>query len=153
MTNHSIVAIQFIKIFFMQFFMDSFRLFLISSVSTGSLLFLPFFVPIFGWNAPWMFPIFLKRSLVFPLLLFSSIIKHCSLKKAFVSLLAIFWNSAFNWMYLSLSPLLFPYSSTSCKAYSDNHFAFLLFFFFDMVLFTISFTTLWTCVHSSSGTL
>ena len=32
-----------------------------------------------------MFPIFLNRSLVFPLLLFSSIIKHCSLKKAFLN--------------------------------------------------------------------
>ena len=133
--------------------MYSFHLFLISSVSTRSLPFLPFIVPIFGWNAPWMFPIFLKRSLVFPLLLFSSIIKHCSLKKAFLSLLAIFWNSAFNWMYLSLSPLLFPHSSTICKAYSDNHFAFLLFFFFGMVLFTASCTVLWTSVHSSSGTL
>jgi len=45
-------------------------------------------VPIFGLNAPLIFPIFLKRSLVFPLLSFSSIIKHCSLKKTFLSLLA-----------------------------------------------------------------
>ena len=79
-----------------------------------------------------MFPIFLKRSLVFPFLLFSSIIKHCSLKKALFSLLAILWNSVFNWMYLSLSPLLFAslLSLVICKASSDNHFAFLLFFFF-----------------------
>ena len=99
--------------------------------------------------------IFLKRSLVFPLLLFSSIIKHCSLKKAFLSLLAVLWNSAFNRMYLSLSILLstFLHSSTIRKASSDNHFAFLLFFFFGMALFTASWTILRTSVHSSSGTL
>ena len=107
------------------------------------------------WNTPLMFPIFLKGSLVFPLLFLSSIIKHCSLKKAFLSLLAIFWNSVFNWMYLSLSLLLFASlcSSTICKASSDNHFAFLLFFFFGMVLFAASYTILQTSIHSSSGTL
>ena len=52
--------------------------------------------------------IFLKRSLVFPILLFSSISLHWSLKKAFLSLLAILWNSSFKWVYLSFSPLLFP---------------------------------------------
>ena len=87
-----------------------------------------------------MFLIFLNRSLVFPLLLFSSIIKHCSLKKAFLSLLAILWNSEFNVMYLSLSPLLFAslHSSALYKASLDNHFAFLLFLFFGMLLFTAS---------------
>ena len=38
--------------------------------------------------------IFLKRSLVFPILLVSSISLHWSLRKAFLSLLAILWNSA-----------------------------------------------------------
>ena len=41
--------------------MYSFHLFLISLVSTRSLLFLSFIVPIFRQNAPLMFPIFLKR--------------------------------------------------------------------------------------------
>ena len=50
--------------------------------------------------------IFLKWSLVFPIILFSSISLHWSLK-AFLSLLAILWNSAFTWVYLSFSPLLF----------------------------------------------
>ena len=101
-----------------------------------------------------MFPIFLKRSLVFPLLLFYSIIKHCSLK-VFLSYLATFWNSAFNWMHLSLSPLLFAslHSSAICKASSDSHFGFLLFFFFAIILFTASSTVLWTSVYSSSLTL
>ena len=51
--------------------------------------------------------IFLKRSLVFPILLCSSISLHWSLRKAFLSLLAILWNSAFKWVYLAFFPLLF----------------------------------------------
>ena len=43
--------------------------------------------------------------------------------------------------------------STICKASSDNHFAFLHFFFFATVLVTASCTALWTSVHISSGTL
>ena len=129
--------------------MYSFHLFLISSASARSLPFFCFIVPIFGWNAPLIFPVFLKRSLIFPLLLFSSIMEHCSLKKSFLSLLGILWNSAFNWMYLSLSPLLFTslHSSAVRKASSDNHFAFLLFFFFGMVLFITSCTILWISVR------
>ena len=84
--------------------MYSSHLFLIASASTRSLPFLSFTVPVFGQNIPLIFPVFLKRSLVFPLLLFSSIFKHYSLKKAFLSLLAILWNSAFSWMYISFSP-------------------------------------------------
>ena len=44
----------------------------ISPVSTRSLPFLSFIVPIFGQNVPLIFPVFLKRCLVFFLLLFSS---------------------------------------------------------------------------------
>ena len=40
-----------------------------------------------------------------------------------------------------------------CKASSDNHFAFLHFFFLGMVLITASSTMSCTSVHSSSGTL
>ena len=64
---------------------------------------LSFIEPIFAWNVPLVSLIFLKRSLVFPILLFSSISLHWSLRKAFLSLLAILWNSAFRWVYLSLS--------------------------------------------------
>ena len=122
--------------------MYSFHLFLISSASTRSLPFLCFIVPIFGWISPLMFPIFLMRFLVFPLLLFSSIIKHCWLKKPFLSLLAILWSCMFSWVHLSLSSLLFTslHVSTICEASSDNHFAFLLFFFFGMVLFATSYS-------------
>ena len=72
----------------------------------------------------------LKRSLVFPILLFSFISLHWLLRKAFLSLLAILWNSAFKWVYTSFSPLPFTsvLFSAICKASSDNHFAFLHFF-------------------------
>ena len=75
----------------------------ISSVSTRSLPFLSFIVPIFGQNVPLIFPVFLKRCLVF-LLLFSSSFMYCSLKKAVLSLCSILWNSSFSWIYFSLSP-------------------------------------------------
>ena len=57
----------------------------------------------------------------------SSISLHWSLRMAFLSLLAILWNSAFKWVYLSFCPLLFAslLFSAFCKASSDNHFAFL----------------------------
>ena len=82
---------------------NSFHLFLTSSASIRSLLFLSFIVPILIWKCPLVSPIFLKRSLVFPILSFSSMFLHCLLKKAFLSLLAILCNSAFRWVYLSLS--------------------------------------------------
>ena len=46
---------------------------------------------------------------------------HWSVRKAFLSLLAILWNSAFRWLYHSFSPL--PFSSlfsVICKASSDS---------------------------------
>ena len=46
--------------------MYSCHLFLISSASLRSLLFLSFIVPIFAWNVPLVSLVFLKRSLVFP---------------------------------------------------------------------------------------
>ena len=49
------------------------HLFLIFSASVRSIPFLSFIEPIFAWNVPLVSPIFLKRSLVFPILLFSSI--------------------------------------------------------------------------------
>ena len=73
----------------------SYHLFLISFASVRFLLFLYFIVLIFAWNVPLVSLIFLKRSLIFPSLLFPSISLQYSLRKAFLSLLAILWNSAF----------------------------------------------------------
>ena len=77
---------------------------LLYSASFRSIPFLSFIVPIFAWKVSLVSLSFLKRSLVFPILLFSSISLHWSLRKAFFPLLAI-WNSAFKWVYLSFSPL------------------------------------------------
>ena len=130
-------------------------LFLIISTSVRSILFLSFIVLIFAWNVPLVSQIFLKRSLVLPILLFSSISLHWSLKKAFLSLLAILWSSVFRWIYLSFSPL--PITSllfsAICKPSSDNHFAFLHFFSLGVVLITASYRMSRTSIHSSSGTL
>ena len=131
------------------------HLFLISSASVRSLPFLSFIVPFFAWNIPLVYLIFLKRSLVFPILLFSSISSHYSFRMVFLSFLAILWNSAFRWMYISFSP--WPFASllfsAICKGSSDNPFSILHFFFLGMVLITASCTMLWTSIHSSSGTL
>ena len=69
-----------------------YHLFLISSASFRSIPFLSFIEPIFAWNVPL---VSLILPLVFPIVLFSSISLHWSLRKAFLSLLAIFWKSAF----------------------------------------------------------
>ena len=131
-------------------FVYSCHLFFIASASVRS-----FIEPIFGWNVPLVSLIFLKRSLVFPILLFSSISLHWLLRKVFLSWnFLILWNSAFKWVYLPFSPL--PLASllfsAICNASSDNHFAF-LHFFLGMVLITDSCTMSWTSAHSSSGTL
>ena len=131
------------------------HLFLISSSSVRSIPFLCFIKPIFAWNVPLVSLIFLKRSLVFPILLFSSVSLHWSLRKAFLSLFAILWNSAFKWEYLSFSPLLTTslLFAAICKASSGNHFAFLFYFSMEMVLIPLSCTMLWTSVHRPSATL
>ena len=72
----------------------SWHLFLISSASFRSIPFVSFIVSIFAWNVPLVSQIFLKRSLDFPILLFSSICLLCLLRKAFLSVLAVLWNCA-----------------------------------------------------------
>ena len=135
------------------------HLFLISSASVRSIPLWTYhnewllIVPVFAWNVLLVSLIFLKRYLGFSILLFSSICLHWSLKKAYLSLLAILWNSALKWVYLAFSPLplAFLLFSDICIASSDNHFAFLQFFFFSMDLITASHTMSQTSVHSSSG--
>ena len=111
-------------------YMYSCHLFLISSTSVRPIPFLSFIVLIFAWNVPLVYLIFLKRSLVFPTLLFSSLcIGHWG-RLSYLSLL--FFGTLhsdghiFPFFPLPLASLLF---SAICKAYSDNHFPFLHFFF------------------------
>ena len=131
------------------------HLFLISSISIRSIPFLSFIVLIFAWNVPLVSLIFLKRSLVFPILLFSFTSLRWSLRKAFLSLLALLWNSAFKRVYLFFSYLPFTslLFSAIYKASSDNHLAFLQFFILGMVLIPASGTMSQISIHSSSGTL
>ena len=89
-----------------------------------SITFLSFIEPIFAWNVPLVSLMFLKisslsHSFVF-LYFFASITR-----KAFLSLLAILWNSAFR--YLSFSPLLLSSLLFTAigKASPDSHFAFM----------------------------
>ena len=135
--------------------MNSCHLFLILSAFVRYTMFLSFILPIFSWNVPVVYPIFLKRTLVFPILFFFSISLHCSLRKAFLSLLAIIWNSAFKWEYLSFSSFAFSFSlfSVIYKASSDSHFAILCFFYLVMVLINASCTLLCISVHRFSGWL
>ena len=150
------MVIQVIKIFLLySSSVYSCHCLLISSASVRSMLFLFFFVGTYALNIPLLSLIFLKRSLVFPILLFSSMSLHWSLRKAFLSFCAILWNSAFKWVYLPFSPLLFTSLLFTAigKVSSDSHFAFLHFFFLGMILIPVSCTMSWTSVHSSSSTL
>ena len=103
MSDHIIMIIWVVKIFLYSSSVYSCHLFLISSASVRSIPFLSFIEPIFAWNVPLVSLIYLKRSLVLPILFFSSISLHWSLKTAFLSLLAVLWNSAFRCLYLSFS--------------------------------------------------
>ena len=84
----------------------SYRLILIYSASVRPIPFLSFIVPIVAWNSPLLSLMSLMKPLSFPILLFSSVSLHYHLKKAFFSLFALLWNSAFWWVYLSFSPCL-----------------------------------------------
>ena len=131
------------------------HLFSISYASVRSILFLSFIVPIFAWNVPLVCLIFLKRSLVFLILLFSSITLHCSLGRLSYSYLCLLFFGTLHsdgciFPFLLCLSLLF---SVICKASSDNHFAFLHFFFLGIVLVTTSCTMSQTSIYGSSGTL
>ena len=139
------MVILIIKIFLYSSSAYSCQLFLISSSSLRSILFLSFIVPIVAGNVPLISLIFLKRSQVFPNLLlfkFYFIYLHFSVKKIFLSLLAILWNSAFRWVYLSLSHLFFAslLLTAICKSSPDSHFTFLHFFSMGMDLIPVSYT-------------
>ena len=116
MSDHTIVIIRIMKIFFVQFFcvflpplLNIFRFCL------GPYHFCPLSSPSLHEIFPWYLWFFLKRSLIFPIPLFSSISFHWSLRKAFSSLFAILWNSALKWVYLSFSPFNFMPAITICK--------------------------------------
>ena len=152
MSDHTIVIILVLKIFFGTVFpcilaTSSYYLLLL----LGPYYFCPLSSPSV-WNVPLVSLILLKRSVVFPILLFSSVSLHWLLRKALLSLLAILWNSAFRCLYLSFL-LCFSLLFFSQLFVRPPQTAFLHFFSMGMVLFPISGTMSRTYVHSSSGTL
>ena len=98
---------------------------------------------------------FLEVISKFPILLLFSIFFYPSFKEVFLSLLAILWDSAYSWVYLSPSPLLFTSLPSSIIFYSflRQVLCFLHFYFFEIFLFTTSCTMSQTSIHSSSDTL
>ena len=118
------------------------HLYLISSASIRYLRILSFILPIIARNFPLVSLIFLKRSLVFPFYCFSLFLCIDHLGQLFLSLLAIFWNSAFRWVYLSF-----------CTLPLASFLFFLHFFFLRMILVTTSCTMLQSSIHISPGTL
>ena len=124
------------------------------SASVRSIPFLYFFVPVFAWNVSLVSLILLKRSLVLPILLFFSISLHCSLRKAFFSLLAILWNSVFRWKYISFSPLSFASLLYSANVKTPQAIILPVCTFFSWGWFwSLPSVQYHYSVHSSSGTL
>ena len=111
------------------------QLFLMPYASVMSIPFLSFIKPIFALNVPLLSLNFLKRSLVFPILLFSSICLHWSWRKAIHE-----WSSSFpyflqfksefaNTKFMTWATVLFlltvkSFSIFGCKEYNQygiNH--------------------------------
>ena len=146
------MTIWVVKIFFVQFFCVFLPPLLNIFCFVMSTPFLSFNEPIFAWNVPLVFLIFLKRSLVFShSIVFLYFFDHWG-RHSYLSLLffgTLHSNGYIFPFLLCLSSLLF---FAICKTSLDNYFDFLYFFFLGMVLITASCTS-WTSLHSSSGTL
>ena len=129
---------------------------LVIAFLSRSITLLSFTEPIFAWNVPLVSLIFLKRSLVFPILLFSSISLHFSWGRlSYLSLLFFGTLHSNGYIFPFFLCLLLLFFSAICKVSLDltNHFVFLHFFFLGIILIMASCTILWTSVHSSSGIL
>ena len=100
------------------------------SFSVRSLPFLSFIEPIFAWNFPLVSLIFLKRSLIFPILLFFSFFALIPTEGFLISpcySLELCIQMGISFLFsLLFTSLLF---TAICKVSSDSHFAFLHFFF------------------------
>ena len=131
-------------------------IFLISSVSVRFLPFQSFIKFILAWNVSLISPLFLKKSLLFLILLFSLFL--CIVHLRMPSCLSLlFAGTLLSVEYIfpflpCLFLLFFPQLFIKLPQ-TTNHFAFLYFFFCGMVLVTASCKMLWTAIHSYSGTL
>ena len=139
MSDHTIVIIRVMKLFFVQFFCVFCHLFFVSSASLRSIPFLSFIKPIFARNVPLVSLLFLKisslsQSVVF-LYFFALIAEEGFLISSCYSL-----ELCIQMLISFLSPLLFTSLLFICKASSDSHFAFLHFFPMGMVWIPVSCT-------------
>ena len=108
---------------------SSCHLFLILPTSDRSILLLSLIVPIFAWNVLLVSLIFLKRFLVFPTLMFSSINLYWSLGRLYyLSLLFLGTVHSYRHIFPFLHCLSLLFSPIY-KVSSGKHFAFLHFFF------------------------
>ena len=140
MSDHTIMIIWVVySSFLYSSYVYSCHLLLMSSASVRSRPFLSFIEPIFAWNVPLVSLIFLKRSLVFPILLFSSISLHWSLRKAFLLFFGTLHSDEFIFTFLLCFWLLF-FSQPFVRPPQT---AILLFFFLGMVLITAFHTMSW----------
>ena len=123
--------------------------FSILAISFSCIPFLSFIKPIFALNVPLVSLIFLKRSLVFPILLLSSI---CIVRWGRLSYLSwLFFgtlHSNGNIFPFLLCLLLLFFSQLFVRPPQTTIFAFLHFFFMGMVLITASCTMSQTCIHA-----
>ena len=129
--------------------------FLISSASVRSLLFLSLIIPIPEQDVSLISPVFLKRCLVFPTLLFSSFLCVVHWRRPFY-LSLLFSGTVHSVVYIfpflpCFSLLFFP--QLFVKPSQTTTLPSWISFFFGMVLVTNSCTMLWTSIHNSSGIL
>ena len=130
------------------------HLLLISPASVRSIPFSSYIVPIFAWKVPLVSLVFLKRSLVFPILMFSSISLHWSLRKAFYLSLQFFGTLHSNGnIFPFLLCFLLLFSQLFVKSPQTSILVFCISFFLGMVLICVSCTMSWTSIHISSDTL
>ena len=149
------MVIWVIKIFLCSSSVYSCHLFLISSLSISSLVFLPFYCVHLCMKYSLGISNFLEEisslfhSIIF-LYFFELITEEGFLIYPWYSLeLCIHMAIPF---FLSIS-FCFSSFTALCKALSDNYFAFLHLFFLGLVSIMSSCTMSWTSVHSSLGTL
>ena len=131
------------------------HLFLIYSASVRSRPFLSNIEPIVAWNVPLVSLIFLKRSLVFPNLMFSLFlcIDHWGrLSYLFLLFSGTLRSDAYIFPFLLCFSLLF-FSQLFVRPPQTAILLFLHFFSMGIVLTPVSCTMSWTSSHSSSGTL
>ena len=156
MTDHTVVIIWVIKTFFLySSSVYSCHLFLISFTSFRSIQLLSYIDPIFARNGPLVSLIFLKTSLVFPILLFFLYFFALITEEGFLISPCYSLELCIQMSVSFLFFFAFHFSSFTAvfKASSGSHFAFLHSFFLGIVLIPASCTMSRTSVHNSAGTL